>query len=491
VKPAIGFATSLAIIFSSQTARAYDLMALWESRSASVTDTFYTTYFNDHRLALNLNGAAEHGVAAYLPCSLNSLNGPFGEVSYKGTTGYEDSPSGDTVTPSRYTHGYSARTNWACAQPAGSVPLYRMYKFTPETDHLYTTSASEVSALESRGYGFDRVEGYLFTSQVAGSTALYRLRKGNNIAGQDAEHRYTLSTSARQSLLSAGWTDEGIIGYAFSSYVNPTVAATGFSGTLNGTNISPTTTVSVPIRNVVPPTTALTVGGNSGSSQYGTYASYATTRPSGAVWQNLTFSFYTGSWFPATPSSSALNHMPLYLHYTSQSATNSPAVLPPYDGIAMVFVPGNSLNGVSCAGTSNTGGQIFMEIGQVEAVSCASNLSTPLQNNTWYKFSYSLNDAAQVRISATNLSTGQPLQFIAGGTEYVGSFASAYACPIAPPFGGLSADNSYCANPFSQHGFPVANTGYFWAPVMSSLDISAKISDVKAQWLNASLVPIP
>jgi len=484
--PLLGFAFA-----ASLPAHAYDLIALWEARHAGVTDTLYTTYYNDDRLAIQPgNGYADHGVAAWLPCSSNALNGPFGEISYKGSPSSPDVPPGDTVTPSRYGHGYTARMNYACAQPAGALPLYRMYKASPETDHVYTTSTSEVAALEARGYGFERVEGYIFTSQVSGSTAIYRLRSGSNVAGQNAEHRYTLSTSARQSLLAANWTDEGIVGYAFASYVNPSVAAVGFTGTYNGANISPSTPVTVPIRNVVPTTAQLTLGGDTTSSIYGMYASNVTVRPAGAVWQNLSFDIYTGNWFPASPAASPLNHMPMYLHYASQAATNQLSVVPPYDGVALTFIPGNTLTGTACSNVADSGGQLVFEVGEAYVISCGPNLATPLQNNTWYTVSYSLDDYAHVRVNVTNRTTGVALQFANGSTTYTGSLSAAYTCPIQPAFGSLSANQSFCANPYSVFGFPSSNTGYAFVPLMHSMDISAKLQNVKARWLNASLVPL-
>jgi hypothetical protein len=213
---------TLAVLCASVQANAYDLMALWESRDPASTDTFYTTYYNDYTgttfpPSQQGYGWEAHGVAAWVPCSLDTLNGPNGEVSYRGAAPFLDTPSGDSASPSRYTHGYTAQMNFACAQPSGALPLYRLYKGAPQTDHVYTTSVTEFNSLKATDYGFDRVEGYLFTTQVSGSSPLYRLSKGANLVNQDVEHRYTLSSSARQSLLTAGWSDEGVIGYAFSS----------------------------------------------------------------------------------------------------------------------------------------------------------------------------------------------------------------------------------------------------------------------------------
>ena len=175
----MGKVAVLGLVLAGGAAHAYDLTALWESRNAGMTDTFYTTYYNDHAISGPANGFVDHGVTAWLPCSSNALDGPFGETAYKGTPSAPDAPdapASDGVKPSRYGHGYNARMDFACDPPADALPLYRLYKSAPATDHVYTTSTTEVAALEADGYGFDRVEGYLFTSQVEGSTALYRLR---------------------------------------------------------------------------------------------------------------------------------------------------------------------------------------------------------------------------------------------------------------------------------------------------------------------------
>lgn len=418
-----GTIAALGLVLAGSGAHAHDLTAPWESRSEDLTDTLYTTYYNDHAIAGAANGFVDHGVVAWLRCSSNALDGPFGEVAYKGAPSAPDVPDGDSVVPSRYGHGYNVPMDFACEPPADALPLYRLYKSKPETDHVYTTSTAEVAELEDHGYAFDRVEGYLFTSQVEGSMPLYRLRKGKHATGHDVEHRYTLSSSARATLISRNWVNEGIAGYAFASYVNPTVDAVGFTGTYNGANISMTTPVTVPIRNVVPPASRLALGGSpSGSRMYGMLASNVTERPAGATWQNLRFDIYTGTWFPPVPDASPLDHMPMYLHYASQAATNQLSAVPPYDGVAITFVPGNSLNGTPCDATPDTGGQIVFEIGE-GTISCGPVLATPLRSRAWYSVDYALDDAAHVRLTVTERATGRPLTFADGTTTYTASLA--------------------------------------------------------------------
>jgi hypothetical protein len=486
----MGRMAALALVVAGSGVHAHDLVALWESYSEDMSDTFYTTYYNDHAIAGAAGGFVDHGVVAWLPCSSAALDGPRGEASYKGVPAAPDVPDGDAVVPSRYGHGYNVPMDFACAPPADALPLYRLYKAKPETDHVYTTSTAEVAELEHRGYAFDRVEGYLFTSQVEGSTPLYRLRKGKHATGHDVEHRYTLSSSARATLISRNWADEGIEGYAFASYVNPTVDAVGFTGTYNGTNVSMTTPVTVPIRDVVPPTSRLALGGDpSGSRMYGMFASNVTERPAGATWHNLRFDLYTGTWFPHVPDASPLDHMPMYLHYASQAAANQLSVVPPYDGVAITFVPGNTLNGTSCDAVPNAGGQVMFEIGE-GTISCGPVLATPLRSHAWYSVDYALDDAANVRLTVTERATGKPLAFADGTTTYAASLAGYYTCPIQPRFGSLTEDETFCANPYSAHGFPSANTGYFIFAHMRAADTSARLDNLEVRWLDANFAPL-
>lgn len=462
-------------------ARTYDLIALWESRDPATTDTLYTTYYNDRNLALH-NGFADHGVAAWLPCALATERGPNAEPAYQGTSEYPDVPPGDTTVPSRYAHGYPTRMDFPCRQPTGAVALYRMHKASPQTDHVYVSQVTEFNALQAAGYAFERVEGYIFTAQVPGSTPLYRLVLTAGPPGGDVEHRYTISASARQGLENGGWSSEGIAGYVFASYINPTIGSTGYTGTFNGHRVSPTSTVVTAIRDVTSPRNTLIIGGDSDRQQHGLLASNVTARPPGAVWQNASFHLYTGNIFSAA---STLDHIPLFLHYASAATTHQLSVLPPYDGIALVLSK-EGLNGHHC-GAPATGGQLSIEIGEAFGISCASNLATPMQDDTWYAISYSLNDAAMVRLSISDFASGQPLTFIDGTTVFKKSFANLFSCPFAPAFGALAPDQSYCGNPYKPYGFPVGNTGYMMYPLFAGApNLSARISETKLQWLDSN-----
>src|SRR5690349_19300011 len=126
-RPVFALGIAVASAIGASHAQAYNLLPLWESRHVAEATTFYTTYINDHTSALRVDGHEDNGIAAWVACSDDTLNGPNGEISYKGSTDYRDTPSGDWITPSRYRHGYGAAMDFSCAQPSGSVAMYSMW----------------------------------------------------------------------------------------------------------------------------------------------------------------------------------------------------------------------------------------------------------------------------------------------------------------------------------------------------------------------------
>jgi hypothetical protein len=101
----------------------------------------------------------------------------------------------------------------------GETKINRMYRsYTATTqDHFYTPNEAEfLNARDKFGY-VDQASGRagfgVANAQVAGSSPLYRLYNGS--AGI---HYYTLNQGERDSLVSSkAFTDEGIIGYMFTS----------------------------------------------------------------------------------------------------------------------------------------------------------------------------------------------------------------------------------------------------------------------------------
>ena len=96
-------------------------------------------------------------------------------------------------------------TAWASA---GLAPVYRLRN---GSSHFYTMSASEASTATQNGWTPEGTCGTLepnFTGIGYGSLVpVYRLWDGGN------DHLYTININERNTCLSQGWRDEGILGY--------------------------------------------------------------------------------------------------------------------------------------------------------------------------------------------------------------------------------------------------------------------------------------
>jgi hypothetical protein len=114
------------------------------------------------------------------------------------------------------------------------VPLYRAFKGYPQFEHFYTANFFDRSVLQSYGYVLEGSEGGVLptreryvdvaSNSTKDSTPMYRLSKFWPSTG-DLAHKYTLSDSERSSFVSAGYTYEGITGYAFP----PEIVTGGYS----------------------------------------------------------------------------------------------------------------------------------------------------------------------------------------------------------------------------------------------------------------------
>jgi len=486
---------------TSASVFAYDLVPLWELHAdviqgTTVHDTFYTTYGNDKKTATDTNGTllyANWGVAAWVPCSKDTVTGPPPENA-----------TGSAKSASDVNQGYEnplipyENTAFACAQPTGTAPLYRLYKGAPAYDHVFTTSSTEWHSLVAQGYEFDRVDGYVFTTQISGTVALYRLSTGVGIPNHDIEHRFTISSSARQSLLNNGWTDEGTIGYVFPAPTATSVQATGINGHYNGVTVTTSSTTTVPTVNVTPP-----IAGYSAYA-YGN-ASNTTVKPNGAVWQEIDFQLYTGDIFNLVGSAGNFTHLVAYLHYRGTPSKSDLCCIMTYDGLALAIGSTNSASfgagrgiGPPCAAGDSTTGQLYFEFGGEgrafapgKNLLCDPKLNVNLQNNTTYKFTYFVDDAANVKINVDKLnpSTGlfEAQTFVkTGTTTFTESLTSYYPCPLNPAFGTLAANQSYCVNPESGDHWPSTNTGYMmdvaWDKYPNTPDNTATISLVHHHW---------
>jgi len=474
-----GIAAALVAFCATGTAHAInlDLVQLFESHNPVSRDTFLTTDIGQDTAAVDIHGGVRRGVAAWLPCAPPTTLGPNGESPLPGT--------------SNPNMGFDAGTpmNFTCAKPPLSHPFYRLYKGAPDTDHFYTRSVAEANSAIANGYVFERVEGYIFQTPPIGSTALYQLAKCWPVAGGcDFEHRYTISSYARDQLIADGWGYAGIAGYVYDSYANDTVPAK-FNGTYNGITVNSVSPTAVAIQNVTPTKSPLVVKGTERNPLHGYRQSNSTPRPAGAAKMRAKFSFYTGDLFGA---SSNINHIPIVLYGHAQAATDGISAAP-VDGIGIFFAKASSTWSTSCPGTPVAGGQIWVELyGARARVECETNLDTPLAASTWYDLVLTVDDNAvldlEVRFSSAG-GTGPRLPFKTGHVHPPVSYASRYPCPLYPTAVTLTAANAHCANPFAQDRMPNQRTGYLVIPVFEASATPATggtITNFTIQWLDAS-----
>lgn len=466
-------------------AQALDLVPMWESYSAVSNDSFYTENPAEHAYSVQI-GFKDHGVAFWMPCSQN-VPGPDGqpgvEIPNLGFT--SDLPM-----------------NFACAKPAGAVPLYRLYKGAPATDHFYTTSASDVLGAQEIGYAYEGVEGYIFTWPVSGSVPLYQLSVCFFAGGTcDVEHRYTISADSRDTLIRAGWNDEGVAGYVFDGYDEGYVTAQ-YQGTMNGRAVSASYPSVLPIRNVTPPAGVQRLQGQGVVGERGIPGAFdvtgylfsnSTPRPLGAAKQRLAFTLYTGTLFD--PGSN-LDHIPVMLYFHAQVGSDG-LRSNPYDGIG-VFFSFPEWGGNACHSSFTSGGQIFVERFAdppdtpyyFDANDCRANLAKPLQSMRYYDVVITADDNAVLDVKVTDDSTRKVLPLAQpGALPY--SFASEYACPLTHAAGALDTSMVYCNNPFSPDRFANFRTGYALTPMFQDKPAAVgsgigNFSNFSVQWLNAN-----
>lgn len=90
-------------------------------------------------------------------------------------------------------------------------PWYRLYNLNSKV-HFWTLSATEYASLGNLGWRQEGIAGYLFDSQVRGSTSLYRLY--NESTGK---HHWTKDSNEYGILVGLGWKSEGVAGYVFET----------------------------------------------------------------------------------------------------------------------------------------------------------------------------------------------------------------------------------------------------------------------------------
>jgi hypothetical protein len=117
---------------------------------------------------------------------------------------------------------------------ANTAEFKRYWKGAPQTDHFYTTSSAEANEVIKAGWVWEPTysAGYLYTTQVPGSVPLYRLNKFT--AELDGMHYYTSSAAEVASMKASGFTLDGVAGYIYST---PTPTVPG--GVILGRRCSP------------------------------------------------------------------------------------------------------------------------------------------------------------------------------------------------------------------------------------------------------------
>lgn len=452
-----------------------DLVPLWEviSSEGGNRDAFYSIDYSEATYADGI-GYGTPSVVAWVPCSTNGQAGPSGQSAAGRASdfGYAGIPMG-----------------FACAPPTGAAPLFRLYKAFPASDHFMTTSVSEAAGAIELGYTFEKVEGYLFTSQRVGTQPVYRLSRCVFASGEacDVEHRYTTSADTKDTLLAAGadWALDGVAGYAFVSYDNA-YAKVVFDGRLNGlshTSADPRLTT---MANVVPTKGEVVIQGSGRAVGSGYMASLSTPRPAGAHAQRLSLVIDTGTLFE--PGSN-LDHLPIALRFHAQLGSDG-VIGRPYDGLG-VFLARATWGGGQCGDTSS-GGQVFVEGFQnAKFVECAP-LAVPLQSAHTYRLELTVTDDGWLHYEVTDLdATSAPVQAF---SRYYGHgfTTTTYACPLAPAPGALTPDQLHCNNPWSLDRFPTHRSGYavvpIFAPPNSALPQGATgaFRELTVEWLDAS-----
>ncbi|KAJ7626839.1 hypothetical protein FB45DRAFT_55530 [Roridomyces roridus] len=106
--------------------------------------------------------------------------------------------------------GVSARV--FTTQEPSTTPLYLVYSVISNgdaTDHFYTTSASDRALLIESGWIDAGVQAYIYPTQICGSVPYYVVYNS-----AQTEHFYTANQTQYQNFLAtAGWADQGIVGY--------------------------------------------------------------------------------------------------------------------------------------------------------------------------------------------------------------------------------------------------------------------------------------
>ena len=101
------------------------------------------------------------------------------------------------------------------SSPAYAVDGQKLYRiYNPNSgEHFYTASAYERNSVIAAGWND---EGFGWKAPETSSTPVFRLYNANG-----GEHHYTMSVGERDMLIDAGWNDEGIGWYSDDAHSVP------------------------------------------------------------------------------------------------------------------------------------------------------------------------------------------------------------------------------------------------------------------------------
>jgi chitodextrinase len=128
----------------------------------------------------------------------------FGDGSVSGGTTYNYTVEAVDSSGNTSASSTAATVTTPQTTQAGTTPVYRLYQ-SPTSDHLYTTSQSDVALAESVGYVFEGVafNAYASSANGVGVTRLYSPASGH--------HFLTISQSDITFAENAGFRNEGVV----------------------------------------------------------------------------------------------------------------------------------------------------------------------------------------------------------------------------------------------------------------------------------------
>jgi hypothetical protein len=138
--------------------------------------------------------------------------------------------SGDRVYVQPFATGWmwswASNTGWLAmrdtdlapqaASASGASPIYRLFN---NTHHFYTMSQSAEQNALNAGFQLETNGGYAYTTQVSGTVPMYQLFDSAN-----GDYYYTVTPASRDYAEALGYQYGGVLGYVYTSHVAGTTA---------------------------------------------------------------------------------------------------------------------------------------------------------------------------------------------------------------------------------------------------------------------------